>query len=766
MASHTSPTQAHPHAKTWILISYSIVALTALLLRVLHLGTFLTHDEVEFWFSRSESLLRALRYGQWDGVAISTHPGVTTMWLGAAGIALREILFERGILQYETITAIVALHRLPTALVHVVGIVVGYKMLRFILPATTAFLAAMLWATDPFIVGYSRLLHVDALAGTFATLSLLSAYLAWRDTSTDTPWRSWRLGSSLSWLALSGICAGLSILSKSPAVALFPAISMLAMADKRLVHAARYAFMSRSLSFWHIVSKFLPILSFKPWRSWRLGGSIPTCVSARHGERGRLFDKTTRNALLSRLLPMCAWGVICIVTIIVVWPALWGNPSKVYHALRSGVTVEGAQPHMTGNFFLGQRNPAPGPLFYPVALVLRTTPWALLGLLLLFFHVIDTSRKDAKTQSQSHEHALQCRTSAFDMPFIAMLASFIIVFVVGLTLFPKKFNRYIVPVFPAVNILAAIGLTWHRGKQNLAPAIEGAKRIVLPHSATALISIVALINAVWWHPYAITSFNQVFGGAQAGARTFAVGWGEGLDHVAAWLNQQSNITDVLTISHMITSLQPYMRQGARVTFPNEGTLKDGSGYVVVYIYQVQGGPPPPPFNQFYGDATPLHTVSLHGVDYAWIYAAPPPITHKLTAHVGSRIRLRGFDQSTHVERGQSLRLKLLWETLAPLQDDYWFFAHVIDAQGQRYAQIDQPYATSTWEPGRFVPTEALIPLPEDMPSGRYDIVVGLYQRATWERLPITMHDAGTGTDKDKDAILTGPGTLLLTHVDM
>lgn len=731
MASRTSPIPTHPHANMWVLLSYGIVGLTALLLRVLHLGTFLTHDEVEFWFSRSESLLHALRYGHWDGVAISTHPGVTTMWLGAAGIALREMLFERGILQYETITAIVALHRLPTALVHVVGIVVGYKLMRLILPATTAFLAAMLWATDPFIVGYSRLLHVDALAGTFATVSLLAAYLAWNGAvfappnppvhrgesappSTVKSWRSWRLGDSMSWLALSGICAGLAVLSKSPAVALFPVIGMLAMADTRLMHAARY------------------------------GGE-------------RILDKTTRDALLSRVLPVCAWGAICIVTIIVVWPALWNSPSKVYDALRAGVTVEGAQPHMTGNFFLGQRNPSPGPLFYPVALVLRTTPWALLGMLLLLFYIRTHHREHREHRGDTQKKGQHYGTEAFDVRFVAMLAGFIIVFVIGLTLFPKKFNRYLVPVFPAVNIVAAIGLTWLMGKWNLASVIDVSKRAVFPHSATALIAVLAGINAVWWHPYPITSFNQVFGGARAGARTFAVGWGEGLAQVAHWLNQQSNITDVLTISHMITSLQPYMREGARATFPDAGTLKDGSGYVVIYIYQVQGGSPPPPFNQFYGYATPLHTVSIHGVDYAWIYAAPPPVAHKLTVDVGSRIRLRGFDQSTQVKRGESLRFTLLWETLAPPQEDYWFFAHVIDAQGQRYAQIDQPYATSTWEPGRFVPTEALIPLPEDIPSGRYFVVVGL-TRHNGERLPLGTEHATIAPTR------TGPNALLLTDV--
>src|SRR4051812_32979928 len=111
----TAATQDRSYARPipWALLSYLAIGLAALLPRVLDLGAFLTLDEANFWIRRSEAFLRAVQSGDFAGTAISTHPGVTTMWLGAAGIALRRALFESGIFREETFPAVLALTRLP-----------------------------------------------------------------------------------------------------------------------------------------------------------------------------------------------------------------------------------------------------------------------------------------------------------------------------------------------------------------------------------------------------------------------------------------------------------------------------------------------------------------------------------------------------------------------------------------------------------------------------------------------------------------------------
>ena len=67
-----------------------------------------------------------------------------------------------GWLTDQSFSTTLALMRLPVVIAHVLGILLGYGMLRRLLPAATAALAAFLWAVDPFVLGYSRLLHVDA----------------------------------------------------------------------------------------------------------------------------------------------------------------------------------------------------------------------------------------------------------------------------------------------------------------------------------------------------------------------------------------------------------------------------------------------------------------------------------------------------------------------------------------------------------------------------------------------------------------------------
>jgi hypothetical protein len=207
-----------PRVNLWTWFGYLAISLVALLPRALDLGAFLNADEAMFWMQRSDTFLRAIRSADWAATAISTHPGVTTMWLGSAGIILRDALYESGMVRDGGFATFLALTRLPLALAHTVAIVVGYGLLRRLLRPTVAFIAALLWAADPFVIGYSRMLHVDGLAGTFATLSLLAACLYWHH---DSRWR---------WLLLSGITAGLAILSKSPALALLPVVGLLAIA--------------------------------------------------------------------------------------------------------------------------------------------------------------------------------------------------------------------------------------------------------------------------------------------------------------------------------------------------------------------------------------------------------------------------------------------------------------------------------------------------------------------------------------------------------
>ena len=270
--------------------SYLLVALVALLPRVAALGRFITDDEANFWLTRSDIFLKAIQSGDYAATAITAHPGVTTMWLGAAGILLRHSLLDWGVVHSDAFPVVLALMRLPVALVHVGVLLLGFHLLRRMLGAGLALLAALLWAADPFVIGYSKLLHTDALVATFMSLSLLAACLYWNHDRRTR------------WLLLSGVSAGLAFLSKSPALVLAPAVGLVAL----------------------------------------------------------LAERSNVSRIPSLIVPLVVWGLIATLTVFALWPALWVSPLQAYAQLRVGVEVEGAQPHMLGNFFLGREDDAPG----------------------------------------------------------------------------------------------------------------------------------------------------------------------------------------------------------------------------------------------------------------------------------------------------------------------------------------------------------------------------------------------------------------------
>jgi hypothetical protein len=341
---------------------------------------------------------------------------------------------------------------------------------------------------------------------------------------------------------------------------------------------------------------------------------------------------------------------------------------------------------------------------------------------------------------------------------LAVLAGWILLFTLAMSIFPKKFNRYLVPVFPTLNILAALGwvgfirILQHTTGQRITQALRwhSAHIIMIP------VAVVALAHAMWYHPYSIVYFNQLLGGPQKGAETFSVGWGEGYDQVAAWLNQQADITGVVTAAIMVKSLNPYLRHGAQATTPDGKHLPAQTGYVVVSLYQAQGTVFPP-FDQFYGHAEPLHTVTLHGVDYFWIYQAPPAVAQARVAEFGSNIRLRGFEMQNKPQAGTTLRFKLFWHILQPPPEEYWLFAHIIGPDGQRVGQIDKPYPTSAGHARPYITTELPITLPAEAPAGPYQVTLGLYNPRSGVRIPLT----GTNT---APPALDGPNALLLTEV--
>ena len=206
-------------------LALAVCIALALLLRLAPLGLYVTPDEPA-WVYRAILFEQALQARDWAGAPITGHPGVTTMWLGAAGVAAQQALHpqqssahldwigrlawlapENGV-AFRHLAYFLSPARVAVVLTTTLGLLAAYWLAARLLGRRTALVATGLLAFDPFLVGHSALLHTDALLATFSLLALLAAL------------NGLRAARPARWWGLSGLCAGLALLTKTPAVVL------------------------------------------------------------------------------------------------------------------------------------------------------------------------------------------------------------------------------------------------------------------------------------------------------------------------------------------------------------------------------------------------------------------------------------------------------------------------------------------------------------------------------------------------------------------
>jgi hypothetical protein len=107
-----------------------------------------------------------------------------------------------------------------------------------------------------------------------------------------------------------------------------------------------------------------------------------------------------------------------------------------------------------------------------------------------------------------------------------------------------------------------------------------------------------------------------------------------------------------------------------------------------------------------------------------------------------KIALVGYAVEKTARAGDSIHVRLYWRALAPMNEDYTVFVHLVNAGGQIITQKDdQPqggrYPTSFWDVGDTVADEYALAVPRDAPPGDYQIRVGIYRASDGARLPVS-----------------------------
>jgi hypothetical protein len=92
-----------------------------------------------------------------------------------------------------------------------------------------------------------------------------------------------------------------------------------------------------------------------------------------------------------------------------------------------------------------------------------------------------------------------------------------------------------------------------------------------------------------------------------------------------------------------------------------------------------------------------------------------------------------------INPGETLTLDLYWASLTSVDEDYTVFIHLLDEADNLVGQGDGPpvsgrYPTSAWSAGEVILDRRVIPISNQVASGRYTLVGGLYRGSDGTRL--------------------------------
>jgi hypothetical protein len=275
---------------------------------------------------------------------------------------------------------------------------------------------------------------------------------------------------------------------------------------------------------------------------------------------------------------------------------------------------------------------------------------------------------------------------------------------------------------------------------------QHAARIALP----LLLLLIHAFPVVAAYPYYLAYFNPLMGGLPRAIESTLVGWGEGMEEAAAYLNQHSDADQMYVAAVPAQTFLPYFKGTGENFYTNDVALR--ADYVVLYVSQVQRLAPSPEIVSYFSAMEPEYTVHILGIPYAWIYPGPklitsdvPPGATLTDVGFGDQLRLAGYQVSDLQPSVSSLEIMLYWHALAAMNTDYTVSVRVVGPDGTWLAQHDSWPAdgllpTSQWRQREYVRDMHLLALPPDVAPGDYGVQVVVYDAATGSALnePLTV----------------------------
>ncbi len=540
--------------------------------RLLALDRFVTTDE-RLWLERSGRFYYALAHHDFAATFQKSHPGVTVMWAGLTGYMrvypeYRESVEGQnhplgfGTLQkrdYELPLRILAAGRQALVLLSLLVLTLSFLFARRLFGMLAALIGFLLIAFDPFHIALSKVLHLDGLVTDLMLLSLL-AFLVYLNDHKKIAF------------VVSAMAAGLAWLTKSTGMFLIPLVGLLALFD------------------WLYLK-----------RDWN--------------------ETSWRKSILRYIGVLAAWGGIAALIFFLLWPAMWVDPVGSLIRVFTDAIGYAQGGHESAVFFNGKiyaNGQVPDLSFYPINFLWRTTPITLLGLLAALVLLFQKKSVFPQNNGKDVPHSRGSQRWA-----ILALLLFALGFGTFMTLGLKKFDRYILPSIPPLDLVAGIGLAWLAGyagqilREKWRPISIG----------LILLGLVAVQAALAWKafPYFFNYYNPLLGGSRRAVAVMQVGWGEGLDQAARYLNDKPGADKIRVMAWYAGGPFSYFSKSQvsplDVDHPwsqDDWNQFNKSDYVVVYIHEWQRDLPAEVLDRLRG-LQPEYSVWIDGLEYVRVY---------------------------------------------------------------------------------------------------------------------------------------------------
>ncbi|MGH7766116.1 MAG: glycosyltransferase family 39 protein, partial [Candidatus Binatia bacterium] len=349
------------------------------------------------------------------------------------------------------------------------------------------------------------------------------------------------------------------------------------------------------------------------------------------------------------------------------------------------------------------------------------------------------------------------RTLPRERLIVYALALFAALFILATSLALKKFDRYALPIFPALDVIAALGLASILDFR--LPILDFTRSKIQNLKSKIGWSVVVLLlaaNLAWYHPYELAYYNPLLGGGRVAARLIPVGWGEGYEQAGAFITAQPDGCARPVAAWFDRLLQPYVCSKAVTP---EWARAGSVSYAVLYIDEIQRNQVPEMISRLIGAATPLHTVRIHGIDYAYVYQIAPRIKYPVEVEFGPALRLSGYDVDLSGLRASgTLTVTLSWHVRAPVREDLNLLVRVLDGDGERLGEIaatpgEPRVPTSAWQVGRYMTSSQQISIPANLKAGVYWIALTLYSPRDLTRVPMRLRPRSGAPDAGQDALV-------------